>query len=61
MSERQLSEKEAKVMIERWQTRYNTVRPHSSRGYRPPAPQTFMPLPPYLDRIALKSLGSAGA
>ncbi|HUE66322.1 MAG TPA: integrase core domain-containing protein [Rhizomicrobium sp.] len=54
MSERQLSEKEAKVMIERWQTRYNTVRPHSSRGYRPPAPQTFMPLPPYQDRIALK-------
>jgi putative transposase len=29
---------EAKVLIERWRVGYNTVRPHSSLGYRPPAP-----------------------
>jgi transposase InsO family protein len=31
--------KEAQVMIERWRHHYNTVRPHSALGYRPPAPQ----------------------
>ena len=41
--------KEAKVLIEQWRHHYNTVRPHSSLGYRPPAPQTFMPAPPHLD------------
>ena len=30
---------EAKVLIERWRVHYNTVRPHSSLGYRPPAPE----------------------
>jgi transposase InsO family protein len=29
---------EAKVLIERWRVDYNTVRPHSSLGYRPPVP-----------------------
>lgn len=44
--------KEAKVLIERWRVHYNTVRPHSSLGYRPPAPETwaaepvFAPLSP---------------
>jgi hypothetical protein len=28
------------VLIERWREHYNTVRPHSSLGYRPPAPET---------------------
>ena len=32
---------EAKVLIERWRQEYNTVRPHSSLGYRPPAPETI--------------------
>lgn len=41
--------KEAKVLIEQWRRHYNTVRPHSSLGYRPPAPQTFVPQPPHLD------------
>lgn len=31
--------KEAQVMIEAWRRHYNTVRPHSSLGYRPPAPE----------------------
>lgn len=34
---------EAKVLIERWRVHYNRVRPHSSLGYRPPAPETTMP------------------
>lgn len=36
---------EAKVLIERWRRHYNTVRPHSALGYRPPAPQTILPRP----------------
>ncbi len=35
--------KEAQVMIETWRRHYNTKRPHSSLGYRPPAPETFTP------------------
>jgi transposase InsO family protein len=35
--------KEAKIVIEQWRNHYNTVRPHSSLGYRPPAPQTLGP------------------
>ncbi|NOG53153.1 MAG: transposase family protein [Planctomycetes bacterium] len=31
--------KEAKVLVERWRIHYNTVRPHSALGYRPPAPE----------------------
>ncbi len=37
---------EAKVLIERWRQEYNQVRPHSALGYRPPAPQAILPLPP---------------
>ena len=37
--------KEAKVLIERWRQHYNTIRPHSSLGYRPPAPQAILPRP----------------
>jgi len=35
--------REAQVLVERWRVHYNTVRPHSSLGYRPPAPQTLLP------------------
>lgn len=34
---------EAKVLIERWRVHYNTVRPHSSLGGKPPAPKTIQP------------------
>jgi len=33
---------EAKVLIEEWRREYNTVRPHSSLGYRPPAPEAIL-------------------
>ena len=34
---------ESQVLIERWRIGYNTIRPHSSLGYRPPAPETIQP------------------
>jgi putative transposase len=34
--------KEARVVIEGWRRHYNTVRPHSSLGYRPPAPEVVL-------------------
>ena len=33
--------REAQVLIEQWRVFYNTKRPHSSLGYRPPAPETL--------------------
>jgi putative transposase len=36
--------KEAQILIERWRRHYNTVRPHSALGYRPPAPETTIPM-----------------
>ena len=35
--------KEAQIVIEKWRVEYNTTRPHSSLGYRPPAPAAFAP------------------
>jgi transposase InsO family protein len=42
--------KEATVVIEQWRKQYNTIRPHSSLNYRPPAPQTSTALSLHLDR-----------
>jgi transposase InsO family protein len=36
--------REAQVLIEQWRVHYNTIRPHSSLGYRPPAPETLTPI-----------------
>src|SRR5437868_12606971 len=33
----------AQIIIESWRRHYNTVRPHESLGYRPPAPEVFVP------------------
>ena len=33
---------EARIIIERWRVHYNTKRPHTSLGYRPPAPEVIM-------------------
>jgi putative transposase len=35
--------REAEIIIESWRRHYNTVRPHASLGYRPPAPEVFLP------------------
>jgi transposase InsO family protein len=42
---------EAQILIERWRNEHNHVRPHSSLGYHPPAPQAWL-LPP-LVQLAL--------
>ena len=34
---------EAQVLVERWRHEYNTFRPHSALGYRPPAPEAIEP------------------
>lgn len=44
---------EAKVLIERWRRHYNTMRPHSSLGYRPPAPEAVLPMPLALPVLTL--------
>ena len=35
---------EVKVLVERWRREYNHIRPHSSLGYKPPAPEAVMPI-----------------
>ena len=51
---------EARVLIERWREHYNTVRPHSALGYRPPAPETIAAGPPSAPlRAALQRLARA--
>ena len=37
--------KEAQIVIEQWRRHYNTCRPHSALGYRPPAPAATSPSP----------------
>ena len=36
--------REAQILIERWRYHYNTIRPHSALRYRPPAPESMMPI-----------------
>ena len=38
--------KEAQIVIEQWRVEYNTRRPHSALGYRPPAPAAYSSLVP---------------
>ena len=54
---------EAKVIIEAWRRYYNTERPHSSLGYKPPAPEAIAwpskpagSLPPATQAIAEKPI-----
>lgn len=37
---------EAQILIEKWRRHYNTVMPHSALEYRPPAPETIVPMYP---------------
>ncbi len=36
--------REAQIIIESWWRHYNAIRPHASLGYKPPAPEVFMPV-----------------
>jgi transposase InsO family protein len=47
--------REAEVLIESWRRHYNAVRPHSSLGYRPPAPEAILPPARGLPYAALRS------
>ncbi len=35
--------REAQIVIESWRRHYNAIRPHASIGYKPPAPEVFVP------------------
>src|SRR5246127_3376988 len=35
--------REAQIVIESWRRHYNTIRPHASIGYKPPAPEVLVP------------------
>lgn len=35
---------EARIIVESWRRHYNTLRPHQSLGYKPPAPEVFIPV-----------------
>src|SRR5262249_38034598 len=34
--------REAQIVIESWRRHYNTIRPHASLGFKPPAPEVFV-------------------
>ena len=36
--------REAQILIEEWRKHYNTKRPHSALGYKPPAPEAIIPM-----------------
>ena len=41
---------EAQVLIEAWRNEYNRIRPHSSLGYRSPAPEVVAGAPLLRDK-----------
>ena len=44
---------ELKVLTEQYRQTYNTIRPHGSLGYRPPALETVLHLDPVLSLAGL--------
>ena len=40
--------KEAKILIEQWRVHYNTLRPHSSLNWKPPAPESLLQVDPII-------------
>ena len=36
--------RDAQILIEQWRKHYNTKRPQSALGYRPPVPETIIPM-----------------
>jgi transposase InsO family protein len=47
--------REALALIEQWRRHYNAVRPHSSLGYRPPAPEATLSPAPDLAHATLRT------
>jgi transposase InsO family protein len=46
---------EARVLVEHWRCEYDHIRPHSSLGYRPPAPQAISTIHPGWQAPSLES------
>ena len=44
---------EVKVLTAQYRQIYNQIRPHSSLGYRPPAPETILPAGSFQALVAL--------
>ena len=42
------------MLIEQWRREYNTIRPHSSLAYQPPAPEAIRPEPAFLNLPRLR-------
>jgi transposase InsO family protein len=36
---------EARIVIESWRRHHNSIRPHASLAFRPPAPEVTLPVP----------------
>ena len=45
--------KEAQILIEMWRNHYNGIRPHSSLGYKPPAPVAVVIQPSQIMQVSL--------
>ena len=45
--------KEVHALTEQYRKTYNHIRPHSSPGYRPPAPQSVMTAKPVRELVGL--------
>jgi len=45
--------KKAQILVETWLHYYNTVRPHSSLGYRTPVPVTILVQPTQIQSVGL--------
>jgi transposase InsO family protein len=49
--------REAQILVEQWRREYNTIRPHSSLGYRPPAPKAVRPVETWFRQPVLNGPG----
>lgn len=45
--------KEVHILTEQYKQTYNRIRPHSSLGYIPPAPETVMAAEPFPQLVGL--------
>ena len=51
--------REAQIIIEQWRRHYNQERPHSSLGYKPPAPEAVVVSPPALPSPLVRAAPTA--
>lgn len=48
-----ISKLRTEILIEHWRIEYNTIRPHSALGYKPPALKTAIEVQPHFQPLAL--------